>query len=288
MAVTLQYFLILVFVLIPATCTVIKIMRFDVPITGSNKNMKSFNYQITNGDYNPSDKSQTNYGEIGSRCLKPKEIFNVNIDILKDKKLGKFNFAFNSVDYKKYDRVEEEAEDMDGEDFCVLWGSWIPRKESKKLDIEIYFNVITKQTEILNRYLFLIDVTSLKGELDVDLRLDSLDRRIANEKKLITITRQLIESKCMYIEDKRSNYVLRNRKFTLQEDGKLKMIFLVDRSEEKEINLFIADSDVKKRLSSTSSLIWKKIQCSDEEFDFLLDNSNVSDSGFVAKVSDII
>ena len=169
---------------------------------------------------------------------------------------------------------------MIGEEFCVIWGIWLPSPSNKDKVIQFYLNVITKPENFISKFLFFVDLEDKKSELNVDLFLSFMWRSEDTKRPWFSDKLKLIKTKFKDDSSSRKTLIFKNLKNTHKGDGNLSMILLLDKSDEEEINSFLEDKNPDKRLQQGSSTILGKMKCTEKQFEFLEVSTGTSGIGF--------
>lgn len=245
------------------------------------KTFRYYKYEVSNDRISKSSIRWTSYSNYGSNCLAPGEVFGLGVVTPKEKSLKEdFNLSFNSGAYTQQDFYDGDAKGSDGDNFCVLWGTWHPSADNEDSDVELYINVFTKKAELLNRFLFNFDLKSTEGALTVKIELSWMLGGEYSISKSFTDVLPLIDTKCKETDIYRDQFVLKELKTSHQGDGNFLIALLVDRADEDEIKSFIQNTNTDKKLIQGSSSIWGRLICNGEKFEFSTKSSGTSGTGF--------
>ena len=160
-----------------------------------------------------------------------------------------------------------------------LWGSWIPSAGNDDKQVEVYFYVIAKQEDYNSRFVFFFHLVAKDENLEVRISLDSMHSLTNTEYKSFKGTLTLINSSCSEKSSVRDKFIIRGNELTHKGNGNLRMIFLVERSEENEVQNFIKNKNSSRQTEAASAEFSKKLKCSKEKLEFFTKSSEVSGAG---------
>ena len=247
-----------------------------VDLTKDPKNDKndphSIQYKISNEKKEDSTAEPTVINFSQTHCLDTGEtilIDKVNYNRFTLRK--KFNLAFDSDSYFEFEGHTEKVDREKNGKFCVLWSYWWPSKWNDITEVEFYFHVVTKSDELKNRFLFYVEFTVKNGSTSYFFKLATLQGIDKAHDDKIRDTFFLANESCEKDSIERQTFILRGKSQTRKENGDIYAVFLVQRSEEPEINTFIAKRNSESELKKGESKILDKIRCSKDKFEFLLE-----------------
>ena len=239
-----------------------------------------FRYEIYHDEPTSDHLNSNIYTGTGSACLKKGRSLGISTWRLKDSHLNSnFNFALNSVGYEPYQSYNEEVSSIENDYFCLVWGSWWPKVTSEKNQIEYYFNIITKTEDFTKRYLYVFENTAIGVNLNVNLNLDHILTNFVPKFLPFYAKLTLIKFDCKYNKVPKTQFVVKEVTTTHNSDGKLEMTILADRSDEEELEHFIAYQGIFKKLSEKDSKILKKLRCYNDKLEYSVDSSKNNGSG---------
>lgn len=282
MAVSMISSLILLFVLNVTVCNKLTIKEVEIFNYEAPDTENLFRYQIFNEESEAAPIDGSYYEPDGSICIEKGKGIIIGTTFLKELTLkDQFYYSFNSGQYSLAKSYNNDAEGMDGDNLCVLWGTWIPKKDNNNKEVSIYFNFMTKKAEISYRSVFSFHLSPSYGILDVELGFRSLEfgKSDANGNKVrMSDRRFFVNTKCKEQNTGREQFIIRGITHTHQGEGKFKMSVIVDASENREITAYLSDPN-RNGLKKENSNIWKRLTCTKTKFEFLKENSKNSDTG---------
>lgn len=245
-------------------------------------NHKGVTYDIANYETSPPKPSVTTFTFSGSKCYELNSSMKISIVVPNEYTLNKsFNLAFDSGKYSlttSYDKIVEGIERYN--EFCLLWGTWVPSKLNPKKEVDVYFNFITKRADFENKFLYKFEFEEKITIFNTKLMLTYLNREKNVGKPKFTDEAVMIDAQCKEKSKERNEIIINEINYPAQGEGKFSIIVMTNPIDVEGILEFIAPPSSNSKMNRYYSNIWKKLYCDKTKFEFLAEKSPILGEGF--------
>lgn len=236
----------------------------------ASKAVKHFQYEVGFDVTSTGVNTQSVILESGQYCLNhPVEIYrflapNPGVALSDD-----FYVSVDSKAHEKNSKIfNRKIEVKTNKEFCVLWGSWIPKTNNDGFVAQFFFNIITGATIRKLRFLYFFETTVEYENTFTNLKLNILGSNEKDNENLPFNADFLIaHQNCKNSNTNLKEVTLQQSTFTLKGvEGDFKMYMLVDQKEDNKIKAAIEKfkNDSTEEIAKSSS--WGDLTCNSDGF----------------------